>query len=229
MKVKLVIADGSDLVRLGLKAMFKDSKEIEILGEAKSSAELLELVDKLDPDVVLIDYSSKEFSIDIIPKIGLKSLKAKFVGITPYSSGKTIISALKIGIDSHIKKDCSTKEITESVLATAKGEKFFCGELVEQMRGEKIDVNDVEFDVLSCEPVSLSARELEIIKLIAEGYTNSQIAVVLYISNHTVNTHRKNIMKKLGINNTAGIVMFAVKSNLVSPNKFLFSPQNETS
>jgi len=95
------------------------------------------------------------------------------------------------------------------------------------MRDYKINVKDVEFDVLSCEPVSLSERELEIIKLIAEGYTNAQISVVLYISNHTVNTHRKNIMKKLGVNNTAGIVMFAVKSNLVSPNKFMFSPQNE--
>jgi DNA-binding NarL/FixJ family response regulator len=227
LKVKILIADGSDLARLGLKAMFENSKVVEVLGEAKSSKELMIKVEELNPDVILIDYGSKDFSIDVIPKIGLKSLNAKFIGITPYSSGKTIISALKIGVDSHIKKDCSTKEITDSVLTTAKGEKFFCGELVELMRGEKINVKDVEFDVLSCEPVSLSERELEIIKLIAEGYTNAQISVVLYISNHTVNTHRKNIMKKLGVNNTAGIVMFAVKSNLVSPNKFMFSPQNE--
>ena len=226
MKIKIIIADGSDLARLGLMAMFKNSNEIEVLGEAKSSEELMLKVEELNPDVVLIDYGSKDFSIDIIPKIGLKSLKAKFIGITPNSSGKAIISAVKIGVESHIKKDCSIKEITDSVLATAKGEKFFCGELVELMRGEKINVKDVEFDVLSCEPVSLSERELEIIKLIAEGYTNAQISVVLYISNHTVNTHRKNIMKKLGVNNTAGIVMFAVKSNLVSPNKFMFSPQN---
>jgi DNA-binding NarL/FixJ family response regulator len=208
--------------------MFKNSKEIEVLGEAKSSEELMLKVEELNPDVVLIDYGSKDFSIDIIPKIGLKSLKARFIGITPNSSGKTIISAVKIGVDSHIKKDCSIKEITDSVVATAQGEKFFCGELVELMRGEKINVNDVEFDALSCEPISLSERELGVIKLIAEGYTNAQISVVLYISNHTVNTHRKNIMKKLGVNNTAGIVMFAVKSNLVSPNKFMFSPQSQS-
>lgn len=226
MSIKLLIADGSELIRLGLHAMFDKMKEVEVIGEATSSKELLAMVDDLDPDIVLIDYSSKEFSIDIVPKIGLKNTKVRFVGITPYNSGRTVVSALRVGVDSHVKKDCSVLEITNAVLATAKGEKFFCAELVELMRGEKIDVDDVDFETLSIEPVSLSDRELEIIKLIAEGYTNSQISVVLYISNHTVNTHRKNIMKKLGVNNTAGIVMFAVKSNLVSPNKFMFSPQN---
>ena len=86
LKIKILIADGSDLARVGLKAMFKSSKEIEVLGEAKTSKELMIKVEELNPDVVLIDYGSKEFSIDIILKIGLKSLKAKIIGITPYSS-----------------------------------------------------------------------------------------------------------------------------------------------
>jgi DNA-binding CsgD family transcriptional regulator len=76
----------------------------------------------------------------------------------------------------------------------------------------------------NCEAVNISERELEIIKLIAEGYTNVEIAEKLFLSPHTVNTHRKNILQKLGINNTAAIVMYAVKTNLVSPNKFLFAP-----
>ena len=75
----------------------------------------------------------------------------------------------------------------------------------------------------NCEPVTVSPRELEVIRLIAEGYTNVQIAEKLFLSTHTVNTHRKNIMQKLGVNNTAAIVMYAVKTQLVSPNKFLFS------
>ena len=79
------------------------------------------------------------------------------------------------------------------------------------------------FEQLSCEPISLSEREQEVIKMIAEGYTNAQIAEKIFLSNHTVNTHRKNIMRKLGVNNTAGIVMYAVKTQLVSPNKFLFT------
>jgi len=85
-------------------------------------------------------------------------------------------------------------------------------------------VNHLLNDSFSCEPVVLSERELEIITHIAEGFTNNQIAEKLFISPHTVNTHRKNILQKLGANNTAAIVMYAVKANLVSPNKFLFSP-----
>ena len=103
----------------------------------------------------------------------------------------------------------------------------FCGQILERIREEKINIDDIEFDELSCDPIAISEREVEIIALIAEGYTNGQIAAKLFISNHTVNTHRKNIMKKLGVNNTAGIVMYAAKTNLVNPNKFLFSASEE--
>jgi len=225
-KVKLIIADGSELIRLGLRTMFEKSSNVSIVGEAVSSKELIKMVEEKNPDVVLLDYESKEFSIDVVYKIEFIINDVKFVSIKPYTSSNAILSAIKVGIDSHVKKDCSATEINDAVEATANGEKFFCGELIELMRGEKIDVENLEFEEMSCEPVSLSDRELEIIKLIAEGYTNAQISVVLYISNHTVNTHRKNIMKKLGVNNTAGIVMFAVKSSLVSPNKFFFSPNS---
>ncbi len=86
-------------------------------------------------------------------------------------------------------------------------------------------MNDIDFESFTCEPVLLSERENEIITLIAEGLTNSQIADQLFLSTHTINTHRKNIMSKLGVKNTAGIVMYAVKTNLISPNKFLFASE----
>ena len=98
---------------------------------------------------------------------------------------------------------------------------------MDAIRKASIDVNDLDFDSFTCEAVVISDRENEIIKLIAEGNTNTQIADFLFLSNHTVNTHRKNIIAKLGVKNTAGIVMYAVKTNLVSPNKFLFSPEIE--
>ena len=94
---------------------------------------------------------------------------------------------------------------------------------------EIVTLHESESPVLnnsSIEKFNISERELEIIKLIAEGYINKEIADKLFISNHTVNTHRKNIMQKLGINNTAGIVLFAVKEGLVSPNDFLFSSKS---
>ena len=92
-----------------------------------------------------------------------------------------------------------------------------------------INLHDTENQfstISSIDKYNISERELEIIKLIAEGYINKEIADRLFISNHTVNTHRKNIMQKLGINNTPGIVLFAVKEGLVSPNDFLFSSKS---
>ena len=90
------------------------------------------------------------------------------------------------------------------------------------MKSESINIDKIPFKSLSSSSAQLSDRELQIIQFIAEGYTNSQIAAIIYLSNHTVNTHRKNIMKKLGVNNTAGIVMYAVKTEMVSPNQFSF-------
>ena len=94
------------------------------------------------------------------------------------------------------------------------------------MRKENINPKNISFKSLDPNPVSLSDRELQIIRFIAEGYTNSQIAAIVYLSNHTVNTHRKNIMKKLGVNNTAGIVMYAVNEQMVTPNQFSFKKSN---
>jgi DNA-binding NarL/FixJ family response regulator len=104
---------------------------------------------------------------------------------------------------------------------------FFCGQILETISEANLDVEDIDIDAFSCEAVVISKREGEIITFIAEGYTNTQIAEKLFLSAHTINTHRKNIMSKLGVKNTAGIVMYAVKSNLISPNKFLFTSESD--
>ena len=144
------------------------------------------------------------------------------MALTPYTNAQTIVQAVEAGIESHIKKECSVQEIKDAFTATSGGTKFFCNDIVAQMRKENINPENISFKSLDPNPVSLSERELQIIRFIAEGYTNSQIAAIVYLSNHTVNTHRKNIMKKLGVNNTAGIVMYAVKEQMVTPNQFSF-------
>ena len=227
MEINVILADNNDLMRAGLRSILSTEENIHIVCEAKTSAELKSQVKSFSPDVVLIDYTSNEFQIDVIPQIIQKHKNVKFVAITYEQSGSTIVNALRSGVMSHVKKDCSLGEIRDCINETARGEKFFCGQILERIREEAINVDDIEFNKLSCDPISISEREVEVIALIAEGYTNGQIAEKLFISNHTVNTHRKNIMKKLGVNNTAGIVMYAAKTNLVNPNKFLFSANAE--
>jgi len=219
----LVIADSNDLVRLGLRTILSSKSAFKIVGEARDNEELIEQVASFDVSIVLIDYVSPGFDISVIPKILTNKKKVKFIAITPDQSAQTLVNALRSGVTSYVKKDCDLIEIINAVEETGRGNKFFCGQILETIRKASIDVNDIDFDSFTCEPVVLSDRENEIITLIAEGLTNNQIAEQLFLSNHTVNTHRKNIMSKLGVKNTAGIVMYAVKTNLVSPNKFLFA------
>jgi DNA-binding NarL/FixJ family response regulator len=220
--VNLILAEDNELVRIGLRTIFKNSG-VQIVGEAASSNELLSLIKSFDAEVVLIDYTSVGFSIDVIPKALALNAKLRFVAITPDQSGQTLIHALKSGVTSHVKKDCSIVEIIDSVKETALGKKFFCGQVLETIHNEGIDVEEISDAEFTCEPIILSAREIEVITLIAEGFTNVEISEKLFLSKHTVNTHRKNIMNKLGVKNTAGIVMYAVKEKYTTPNRFLFS------
>ncbi len=225
MPVDVVIADSNQIIRCGLNTILGSHPELRIVGEATHADQLRELVQSFKPHVILIDFLADGFSIDVIPAVRQIDPQVRFVAITSEQSAHTIVSALRAGIDSYIKKDCDMHEIVDSVRETGAGGKFFCGKILESIQRESIPVDDLEIKEFNCEPVHLSPRELEVITLIAEGNTNNQIAEMLFLSSHTVTTHRKNIMSKLGVNNTAAIVMYAVKSQLVSPNKFLFSPE----
>jgi DNA-binding NarL/FixJ family response regulator len=221
--MNVIIADSNDIVRVGLRTILSSTTNVEIIGEARSDDELLNQINDFEVEVVVIDYTSDGFSIDVIPK-ALRIRKVRFVAITPEQSPNVIVDALRSGVNSYVKKDCSIGEIVESVQETHKGGKFFCGQVLESIQRAEIDIEDLDLENFSCEPVLLSEREIEVIKYVAEGYTNNEIANHLHLSAHTVTTHRKNIMAKLGTKNTAGIVIYAIKTGLIKPNKFLFSP-----
>lgn len=223
--IKLLIADSNELIRIGLNSVFADVPEIDLVGAAGCSTDLLRKLNDQQVDVVMIDFTAPGFDIDTIPEIISNHKHVRCVAITPNQSGNIIATALRAGVMSYVKKDCSVKEIIDAVKSVAVGDQFFCGQVLDAVRQESIDTNQINANSISCEPVLLSERELEVIKHIAEGYTNTKIAEKLFLSPHTVNTHRKNIMQKLGVNNTAAIVMFAVKNELVNTNKFLFSSQ----
>ena len=222
----IVLADSNDLVRAGLRSIIATQTDLSIVGEATSNEELIEQLKSFQTEIVLIDFTSIGFNIDVISKIQKLNPAIKFIAITPEQNAQTLVDALRLGVMSYVKKDCELSEIVNAVTDTNHGNNFFCGQILETIQKAEIDVNDLDFDSFSCEAVILSQRENEIIKLVAEGNTNGKIAELLFLSNHTVNTHRKNIMSKLGVKNTAGIVMYAVKMNIVSPNKFLFAPSN---
>ena len=225
MKRNIVIADNSELILNGLRSILEPLAGEGIVSFTKFPP-LKEYLKATKNILLIIDYTSKGFSLNKIVELKNKYPKMLVMALTPYTNAQTIVQAVEAGIESHIKKECSVQEIKDAFNATSGGTKFFCDDIVAQMRKENINPKNIDFKSLDPNPVSLSDRELQIIQFIAEGYTNSQIAAIVYLSNHTVNTHRKNIMKKLGVNNTAGIVMYAVKEQMVTPNQFSFKKSN---
>lgn len=218
-KIKILIADNNELIREGVRAVAVKTRDIQVMGEASTGAELLINLKKYPVDVVLIDYSQPQFSVDDIRAARALLPSAELLALTEKCEKPAVSNALKAGLKGHILYCCDRNEITDAIRSVAKGEKFFCGKVLDVLNGQAM--------TSTCAPVSLSARETEIISLIADGLSNKQIADKLFLSTHTVITHRKNIMSKLGLNNTAGIVMYAVKENIINPNKYLFATEAE--
>lgn len=221
--INIVIADNNFLVRMGLRSVLSQNAGIQIVAEVTNNSELSDALAVFEVDAVMMDYCSEGFDLSVVNKYARKVPRLKWIAITGNESGAMMVGALRAGFQSYIKKDCDFHEIIDSVQETVGGARFFCGKVLDQIKRENINVEDLHIMETNCEGVVISDRELEVIRFIAEGYTNVEIAERLYLSQHTVNTHRKNIMAKLGVNNTAAIVMYAVKTKLVSPNKYLFS------
>ncbi|MFM7388356.1 MAG: LuxR C-terminal-related transcriptional regulator [Bacteroidota bacterium] len=221
--MKVIIADSNELVRAGLRSTLLGHDRVKELVEVENSEALRNEALKSESALVMIDYTSPGFDINDIASTLRVNPALRFIGLTYLQSAQTLVDALRGGIMSYIKKDCSLVEISEAVNETAAGKKFFCGKILETINKANLNPDELDAGALTCDPLVMTERENEIIVLIAEGYTNDQIADLLFLSKHTVNTHRKNILHKLGVKNTAGIVMYAVKTQLISPNKFLFA------
>lgn len=195
--------------------------DFAIVDTVKTQEELEKKTIELQPKIIIIDIDCEEFNLK-------KSLA--FIDITIQSkvifTGKLNVKSFyeeysHLNVNAFITNNLNKEQLINCLQMVQGNQKYSSPDI--------INLHDTENQfstISSIDKYNISERELEIIKLIAEGYINKEIADRLFISNHTVNTHRKNIMQKLGINNTPGIVLFAVKEGLVSPNDFLFSSKS---
>ena len=219
MHIKVGVFVQDYLIQAGLSVLANHLDSIESYQRFKSVEALEEHIHHLD--LIIVDVVYLEEHDMKIAQLKSWNEKVKVLAITQEQTKTFYSYALAKGVDSYILNCCDAKEITDAINTTAGGERFFCSKVLrEVMIDNKIDLQS------TCQGLNISERESEIIQLIARGHTNKQIADQLFLSSHTITTHRKNIMAKLGVNNTAGIVMFAVKEKLVHPNKYLFSSDN---
>jgi len=207
--IDILIANNNLIVGEGLKTILQSRLRNRVLGVVESKEAMVKSSKKYFPDIIIIDYSNDLFGLESISEIKKIYKNSRILAITDIQPKQTIIKALKSGVDSYLLDDCQKPEILEAIEDTYQGKQFYCGHVIDI-------ISEKDNDEHGCGGISLSEREIEIIKLIADGLTNKEIADKLCLSTHTVNTHRKNIMNKLGIKNTAGIVIYAVKENIIN-------------
>ena len=219
-QIKIVVAGDNYLFSKGMECLIEESPLFELAGTVLNEIELIDKLSNRQADVLAIDISSIGWSEDILKRIMKYASGLKILAFNTVKQRNEVSIVLGSGVTSYLLLCCDKAEITEALMKTAKGERFLCGKVLNVLINipqREANGHDAACPLYSvCGGVNISEREMEIIRFVSGGLSNQEIADKLFLSVHTVNTHRKNIMSKLGINNTAGLVMYAVRNQLVN-------------
>ncbi len=204
------IADAQLLHRSGIKHLLGKIANIKLQFEATSELELMEQLSGSTPDILIIDYDqAPHFTSSTIEKISRSHPEIQLLIISDNDDRDLILRLLRNGVPTFITKACSEQEVEDALRAAVRKEKFFCAKVLDYL----VDTpKQNESQGLS----SLSRREIEIVSLVGRGMLAKEIAAELHLSTHTVYTHRKNILKKLGLSSSSELLVFALQNNLVN-------------
>jgi len=214
-KHKIIIADDHRILREGLRALLSSDPELEVVGEAEDGQEAIRVVEKFKPGLVPMDLSMPRMNgMDAIKEIKKRSPETKILVLTMHKTDEYILATLQAGADGYVLKDCTNVELRMAIKNVLSG-KFFMspgisGKVIEGYLQNKRNLKpSTSWD-------TLTSREKGILKLIAEGYKNKEIANFLCISVKTVEKHRGNLMKKLDLHNASALTALAIEKGLVS-------------
>ena len=221
--IRTVIADDHQLFTEGLKNILRrtDKFEFQILGEAENGRDLLPILKRTYPDLLLLDLNMPEADgLDVLNSIRENYSDMKILALTMYDEAKLVESAFKAGVDGYTLKNSDPYELLNAIEEVLKG-KTYIGVGV-QLVGARAngttymaDKERSKFEDKFIQKYNLTKREIEILKLISQAFSNKEIAQELFISDQTVSVHRKNIMRKLNVSNIAGLIKIAYDNSIV--------------
>jgi NarL family two-component system response regulator LiaR len=215
--ISVLIVDDHRVVRQGLRTFLELIDDIEVLGEAGDGQEAVELAAKLSPDIVLMDLVMPVLDgIAAITKIKSLGTGAKVIALTSFTEDDKVFPAIQAGASSYLLKDVSPDTLVEAIRAVHRGEARLHPEVMRKLMAQ------VAAQPASGKQVSgpqLTERELEVIRLVAQGRSNREIAETLFISEKTAKAHISNILGKLGLDDRTQMAVYAIKHGLVSPDQ----------
>jgi DNA-binding NarL/FixJ family response regulator len=210
--IKILLVDDHQIIIDGLKSVMKNTNDISVVGEANNGREAIRLLSILNVDVVLMDIDMPVMNgIEALKEIKRNLVGVKVIILSMHQESAMIKNLISIGADGYLLKNTNQDELVEAIRKVAGGKPCFSSGVTMSLLNETKN-NSKSVD---SQTEALTEREIEILKLIAEGFSNKEIGSKLFISHRTVDTHRTNLMKKLNTNNIAGLISFAIKNGFV--------------
>jgi DNA-binding NarL/FixJ family response regulator len=205
-KISILIVDDHPMVLEGLKALLSNFKNMTVIGTASNAFEAMDMLKTNPVDIVIADINLPEVSgIELTAKIKKEFPAIKVLAMSTFKERSYISQMIKNGASGYLVKSASKEEIEAAIISANEGKLYL-----------SLDINSVDLKGDSTPDVpAVSRREREVLQLIVDGLTNPQIAEKLFISLHTVDSHRKNLLAKFNVNNTASLIRVAIKNNLV--------------
>jgi DNA-binding NarL/FixJ family response regulator len=209
--IKVLLADDHSIVRAGLRRIVEESGEMEVVAEADDGREAIQLVQKTAPDVAVIDISMPGLDgLEVISRLQSLHPKLPILVLTMHEEGQYVVRAIQAGAMGYLTKQSAPEQLVKAIRKIHDGQRYITDEAAESLalRVAKGSNGKSPLD-------SLSMRELQVLRRLAMGHTNREIASAYHISIKTVDTYRARLLKKLGLRNNAELSRFAIQNNLV--------------
>jgi DNA-binding NarL/FixJ family response regulator len=209
--IRVLLADDHALVRAGIRALLDKTADIKVVAEAGDGQETLDFIETHEPDVVLLDITMPELSgLEVLEKVQQDFPAVQVIILTIHDDPAYAVGALRAGADGYLPKKAASHELAQAIRAVTRGEIYLSPEI---SKDALADYKTTPIEGHSVE--ELTPRQLDVLRMIAEGYSTKEIARGLNISAKTVETHRSLLMQRLNIHDVAGLVRYAIKTGLV--------------
>lgn len=210
--IRLMIVDDHSIVRQGLRAIFRITPGVELVGEAENGREALRLAGELHPDVVLMDLLMPEMDgVAAIGALKREHPSTRIIALTTFAESDLVIGAVQAGADGYLLKDVDVQELTRAIRTVHGGQPYLHPEATRHL---------LQATTRPEQPIErLTSREQEVLQLVARGMTNRQIADALSISEKTVSVHISNLLGKLGLASRTQAALYAARAGLVPPSE----------
>ncbi|MBP8034351.1 MAG: response regulator transcription factor [Bacteroidia bacterium] len=211
-KIKIYLVDDHQMLIDGLKALLSGESHISIIGESNIPKQAVNEIAEYNPDIVLTDINMPEMDgIELTKAVKKQNPQIKVIALSMFGERETISDMLKAGVNGYILKNTGKQELLSAIDKVSNGGSFFSNEVNEEM----MKVSPIN----ESKEISLSSREIEVIELIAKEFSNAKIAEALFISERTVETHRKNIFRKTDTKGVLGLLKYCVDKRIIKPLK----------